>query len=240
MFFVLLLLSLLAGCASSPITLVDSKSSEVIDYPDIAEETTKGLGERLVAKGKRVTGKAIEISEATQFNKKEGESSVMTCAFTVPESTVFKRGIYSRDNITADCYGPVNYMLTQSDGTTDWNCPGRMGVGDICQKEDGSFFLATMGTFRFDLKQDFDNLEVIEKVVERKNNFVQEIIYNGRVKNSLKFVYREFSDNMIRPAFTQDVQYDLSESAIVGFKTLRMEIIKANNTSITYKLINNF
>ena len=45
---------------------------------------------------------------------------------------------------------------------------------------------------------------------------------------------------MIRPAFTQEVQYDLSESKIIGFKNLRLEVVRATNTEITYRLIQNF
>ena len=71
-------------------------------------------------------------------------------------------------------------------------------------------------------------------------NYVQELIYNGRVDNNLKFVYREFSGDMIRPAFSQTVQYDYNESKFISFKELTLEIVEANNQIIKYKLINNF
>jgi hypothetical protein len=45
---------------------------------------------------------------------------------------------------------------------------------------------------------------------------------------------------MARPSFTQDLQYDLSEGNIVGFKGLRIEIIKAQNTKIEYKILSFF
>jgi hypothetical protein len=76
--------------------------------------------------------------------------------------------------------------------------------------------------------------------VKEKEYFKQEFIYNGKVGNSLKFVYREFTDNYARPAFMQELQYDISESKIIGFKGLRIEIINVNNTSITYKVLNHF
>lgn len=72
------------------------------------------------------------------------------------------------------------------------------------------------------------------------NCFKQQFIFNGRVGNSLKFIYREFKNDMIRPAFDQELQYDLSESNIIGFKGLRMEIVKATNTNIQYKVLSNF
>ena len=45
---------------------------------------------------------------------------------------------------------------------------------------------------------------------------------------------------MARPAFNQDLQYDLADGNIVGFKGLRIEIIKATNTNIEYKILSNF
>lgn len=70
--------------------------------------------------------------------------------------------------------------------------------------------------------------------------FKKEIVYNGRVGNNLKFIYREYISNLARPAFTQELQYDLSESNIIGFKGARIEIIEANNTNIKYKLLKDF
>jgi hypothetical protein len=68
----------------------------------------------------------------------------------------------------------------------------------------------------------------------------QEFIYNGRIGNAVKFIYREYLDDYARPAFTQDLQYDLSESNIIGFLGLRIEVIKATNTNIEYKVISLF
>lgn len=45
---------------------------------------------------------------------------------------------------------------------------------------------------------------------------------------------------MARPAFNQELQYDLNESNTVGFKGLRMEIVNATNTSIEYKVLSSF
>lgn len=65
-----------------------------------------------------------------------------------------------------------------------------------------------------------------------------EFIYNGKSNNTLKFIYREFIKDLARPSFTQDLQYDLEESNIVGFKDMRIEIIKATNSAIDYKILN--
>ena len=70
--------------------------------------------------------------------------------------------------------------------------------------------------------------------------FRRQIIYNGRVDNNLKFIYREFSNNLARGPFTQEIQYDINESLIIGFKGVRIEVIEATNTKIKYKVLRNF
>jgi hypothetical protein len=71
-------------------------------------------------------------------------------------------------------------------------------------------------------------------------NFKQEFIYNGRVNNSLKFIYREFSGELVKPSLQQEVQYDLNQSNIIGFKELSIEILNATNQEIEYKVITPF
>lgn len=84
---------------------------------------------------------------------------------------------------------------------------------------------------------EFDKISVI---IPNKNYLRQEFLYNGKINNILKFSYREFFNDMARPAFTQDLQYDLSESKIIGFRGLRIEVITATNTNIEYKVISQF
>lgn len=73
-----------------------------------------------------------------------------------------------------------------------------------------------------------------------ENCFKQEIIYSGRIGNNLKFVYREYVNDMARSAFTQEMQYDLNESKIIGFKGVRIEVVNASNALIEYRVLNVF
>ena len=52
--------------------------------------------------------------------------------------------------------------------------------------------------------------------------------------------YREFSNDTARPAFNNDVDYDLKNTKIIGYKGARIEVIEANNQNITYKVLSNF
>ena len=74
----------------------------------------------------------------------------------------------------------------------------------------------------------------------RDTNFKQEFIYNGRIGNELKFIYREYKSNFARPAFTQELVYDLNISEDIGFRNLKPKIIEATNLEIKYQVISNF
>lgn len=66
-------------------------------------------------------------------------------------------------------------------------------------------------------------------------NLKQQLIYNGRVGDYVKFLYRELSEGKyLRPPFTQEIQYDLNEGKTIGFRGARLEIIEATNREITY------
>ena len=62
-------------------------------------------------------------------------------------------------------------------------------------------------------------------------------MYTGIAQNVVSILYREFKDDTARPAFSQDLKYDLSESNVVGYRGARFEIIKATNQGLTYKTL---
>lgn len=76
--------------------------------------------------------------------------------------------------------------------------------------------------------------------VASDNTFQQTLIYSGKVGNKINIGYREFSSNVARPAFNNDVEYDLNESKTIGYKGALLEVVDANNQSIKYKVLKNF
>lgn len=65
-----------------------------------------------------------------------------------------------------------------------------------------------------------------------------ELIYSGVSKQTIALLYREYTkDDLARPAFYQNLSYDLSESDIVAFRTFRIRVIKATNQEIRYVVI---
>lgn len=69
------------------------------------------------------------------------------------------------------------------------------------------------------------------------NSFKRELVYQGVSQNTVSIRYREFIKDMARPAFTEDLKYDLSQGKLIGYKGARFQIIKANNLGIRYKVL---
>ena len=86
---------------------------------------------------------------------------------------------------------------------------------------------------------------MLETTVEFRNNVYKtvrassksELIYSGKAGNVIKIVYREYSNDYARPAFSQELQYDLSETKTLKFRKTTIQVIAATNQEITFKVL---
>lgn len=72
------------------------------------------------------------------------------------------------------------------------------------------------------------------------DSFQQTLIYSGRVGNKINVGYREFSNSLARPAFNNNVEYDLAVSKVIAYKGAQIEVLEATNQHIKYRLLRNF
>ena len=100
--------------------------------------------------------------------------------------------------------------------------------------------LCGVSAFNMHYCKDDAAFERTERNTLGSNSFQQALIYSGRVGSTLKIGYREFSNSMARPAFNNEVEYDLSKSNIIAYKGARLEVIDATNEFISFRLISNF
>jgi len=83
--------------------------------------------------------------------------------------------------------------------------------------------------------------EKSELIIPRNDSFKYELLYQGITKGSLKLSYREYINDFARPAFFQDVTYDLdSTPTTITFRTVRLEVLSANNNQISYRVLSGF
>ena len=70
-----------------------------------------------------------------------------------------------------------------------------------------------------------------------QDSFKRELVYSGFSHGTISILYREYLHDMARPAFSQDLTYDISTDKEIGYRGARFQIIKASNTGIRYKIL---
>ena len=68
---------------------------------------------------------------------------------------------------------------------------------------------------------DFEKAEVMLPLL---GSFKYDLLYHGLSRNNLNLSYREYLNDFARPAFFQDVQYDIETTpTVVTFRSVRIE-----------------
>ena len=58
-----------------------------------------------------------------------------------------------------------------------------------------------------------------------EGSFKAEIVYSGFSGKIIKAIYREYVDNYARSAFSQELQWDITNNPIIGYKDIKIEVI---------------
>jgi hypothetical protein len=69
------------------------------------------------------------------------------------------------------------------------------------------------------------------------DSFRESLIYTGRSGNTLRVSYREYRKDLARPAFFQDLTYDLGQSDIIVFRRYRVRVLEATNQFIRFEVL---
>lgn len=73
------------------------------------------------------------------------------------------------------------------------------------------------------------------------DGFKYELIYQGVDNGVVRIAYREFAENLARPAFSQGLTYTLDREDTVGrFRDVALAIHAADNNGITYTVTSGF
>jgi hypothetical protein len=82
--------------------------------------------------------------------------------------------------------------------------------------------------------------ETIHDVQLTADRFRKVIYYSGLSSNTIRLSYREFSDDIARPAFTQDLEIGLSPKfpQEISFKGIHVRIKSADASGIKYVVLN--
>jgi hypothetical protein len=217
-------LVVLAGCASRvPVPLGNA-------FPTMETRHIPELG----ATGKAEVGDAMVSTESVL--RVRGISIAETVSETVnpPGVTEVVRGDYELFATSLE----GNYYQ----GRSTYSVPGksisvseRSGVFVPDDKSRSAVIYHFVQRYRYGTKPVAYVPKEIIKITSE--SFRRELVYSGVSQNTITVIYREFKDSFARPAFTQELKYDLSEHRVIGYQGARFEVLDAGNTGITYKVI---
>lgn len=204
---------LFTGCT----TVSYNKNSNIvrhIDYPEINKIISANIGDHMLMKGVLVEEDVLVV-----------QNFIEGTLYKIPPRKYFQLGedskqvFFSADGIIKSFLADPYQALSVEKNQNKEICVITVFGGKGCYQ----------GEFKID-----------KQVSEKSNSFQQTLIYSGKIGNKINIGYREFSNSTARAAFNNDVEYDLSDSKIIGYKGASLEIIEANNSSIKYRVIKNF
>ncbi|MFA0014879.1 hypothetical protein AB4391_16175 [Vibrio lentus] len=207
----------LSGCAAS---IPQNAKTEVKSFstPKISVLTSAYVGDFMIDQGKATTKKYLTVHQSIDgafYNISQG--SYVEMGYDGKKSWF---NIYSTNGglVSPGAFVDPPYALSVDE--TKQVC-----VSSVIAKEVKCY----EGT---------SNIE--DKTINDSASFRQTLIYNGSVGTKLNISYREFTNDMARGAFTNDVEYDMSKSNLINYKGARIEVLNYDNSSIEFKVLKHF
>ncbi|MGA2402140.1 MAG: hypothetical protein ABSG91_10580 [Syntrophobacteraceae bacterium] len=217
----------LAACAPRmDITPAAPPDYQTILSPPIGETASAQVGDTIITMAHTLSSPAIEFLNDCSFSEKFDRPGTGTVEYKVSKGAIFTQDNIS-NGVPAYCgqtsqyappigWVPVRHCVAISGGNLIPFPQSEMIVQSDCR--------------------------VVAKQVtmEAQDSFKREILYDGKSGTTIHLSYREFARDMARPAFTQELYYDIRDDRVIGFKGARFEVIDANNTGIRYRVLSGF
>lgn len=222
------------GCAVATVTnkdlrrfTADPVEPTLVNVPELGKEVTVEVGESLVGKTYRRVLPILELKSSAEFVIPALKSTGLQAVLQVGRYTKSRRDdageLYAASAPYRDRQGKIHpvtpAIYVGKSGEKQGCLLPHEGGGALC----GPLTNAIMEAGS--VEQSFEG------------SFRRELIYLGMSKNVISVTYREFKDDLARPAFSQEMRYDLDEGRVVGFRGARFEILKASNLGITYRVL---
>lgn len=230
---VVVVAGLAQGCATVSENMKRSFSPSrftpsVVDYPAIGETRTAEVGESLIWKGKQTTIPAVDVKETVTY-----QASNMGKSFVI---TVLPGRYVEQGKDASGTYYKGEPGTLLADGAPVNTPDTGIYISDADPSKTEVYVLPA--NWR-PLSYPKDGIPFSRASHQRQDalGFKRELVYTGVSKNVVFVLYREFSSDLARPAFSQELKYDLSEGRVVGYRGARFEVISATNQGIKYKTL---
>lgn len=222
-----------AGCSSTgliyPYVYHDHNKIETYKYinsPELNTVSTVEVGENIYSKSYLFYGNTSKVTlTSPAVGSGFGYSIDTRASDKTPVSALSKWAKIGKDNINTMCFVSSNICLSDPNDTGSFT---HFGIG------------AQVASSKLDAPAKY-TVSPSDPVI-KEDSFKYVALYQGKKGDSVKISFREFKNDMARPAFTQDIDYELDndDATTIGFKGLRIQVLKATNTELTYKVLKDY
>ncbi len=200
------------------ITEVKTFPTTVVHFPAIDAESTVDVGESIVSatlKGMKPAIKLLEKIENFKVSLVFG-----TKIINIPAGTF----TYYGENSSGVFYNALSgYIYLPKDQSK---------TNMVCYVPDAAIICEPIPSLADDVNMQKTQVDFYPKAALTK-----QLVYTGGNKKAITLTYREFINDLARPAFSQELKYDISEDNVIGFKGARFEVLGASNIEIKFKVL---
>ncbi len=232
--FLILFIILFNGCSNTP----NIPSDFIIDYKQkVIEDFKNEVYKNYTIKQEKTVYVGNEIIENS--NLKRYYKDVFTIKYkasmdykNILKNKVYEVQGYSREDNNVNYVfifsenGYFRYLKLDNNGniknTNLYDSSGKILISDYIQNSN----------LKFESIKLRDEVKSYSKFLD--GSFKYQLIYSGKDGNNIKIAYREFSNDMARAAFYQNLTYNLNESKVIRYKNIKIKVIKATNEGIKY------
>lgn len=214
----------ITGCGSAPPLPAQTEFAKksVQNFPSLNVQSTAEIGQNITSRISVLRTPAVVI--AKDISEKVVDPVTATVrAGTIPLYLTNDQGQFFRDS-------HATFKWLGESVPTD-------RVGIFVPNDKKSPAVIYQFTSKFNFGKNAVPIEVSVSEIWSKESFKRELVYSGVSQNTITILYREFVGDIARPAFSQELKYDLAQSREIGYKGARFEIVKATNTELLYKVI---
>ena len=201
--------------------------TDFFSAPPINQRTIVPVGDRMLAQGQAIQREALFLNQTVKIS-----GYTLTPGY-FPKTGDKDGSVYFSFGYAPGVDGNGNQLGALIKGVI-MDPPQSIEVDSAANK------LCIITVFNVHTCRSGKPFKITEYTQSGDASFQQTLYYNGRVGDKINVGYREYSGDMARPAFSNEVEYDLSISDAFSYKGAKIIVHDANNNQIDYTVVQNF
>ena len=222
----------ITGCVTHttlPLGAINPSRGNIVvaGEPPLGETVTRNIGDTIISSFPALQRPGLRLQKSMEHT---GQNLGNDFAIYFPEGTYFLEG----EDYRGKFYRYPSPLRFSSNGST-FSVQGGLVVPNDQNSPHQIYWIPTDQP-RNRISDPTNSFVTHDAVYEEKvqDELKQVLIYNGVSAGQIKFIYKEFINDLARPAFDQEVSYDFVPDETIGFKKARFRVIDSNSTTITY------